>query len=352
MAERKLINLQSVALPMLAVAGATAFFYYAAPIVVPVLVAATFGYGLSPFVAWLEKLKVPHVLAVILVLMLALIMILAAGYLIFLQLNDLAGNFPTYWQEILTMLEQLKNSLSLSLQGLISHQVEEIRLFRPDASHLAQAGQYVLKGISSLFSLAFAGFLVFFLSFFMLNDQKNIQQKLLKALGTVNQEATASILAEVNMQIRSFILVKFWTTVVLSIIFTIGLLIMGIRYPYIWGPLAGVSNLVPFVGSVLGAVPPVIMALIQSDSLWLPIGVAIFFTVVQIIESNIVTPKVLGDKVNLSPLAVLIASMYWGWLWGGIGVILAVPITAALKVVCDHIDSLKPIGILLGGRKD
>jgi predicted PurR-regulated permease PerM len=94
------------------------------------------------------------------------------------------------------------------------------------------------------------------------------------------------------------------------------------------------------------------MALIQSDSLWLPIGVAIFFTVVQIIESNIVTPKVLGDKVNLSPLAVLIASMYWGWLWGGIGVILAVPITAALKVVCDHIDSLKPIGILLGGRKD
>src|SRR4030067_1405436 len=152
MAERKLCNLQAVALPMLAVAGATAFFYYAAPIVVPVLVAATFGYGLSPFVAWLEKLKVPHVLAVILVLMLALIMILAAGYLIFLQLNDLAGNFPTYWQEILTMLEQLKNSLSLSLQGLISHQVEEIRLFRPDASHLAQAGQYVLKGISSLFS--------------------------------------------------------------------------------------------------------------------------------------------------------------------------------------------------------
>ena len=145
---------------------------------------------------------------------------------------------------------------------------------------------------------------------------------------------------------------KFWTTAVLSLVFTLGLLLLGVNYPYIWGPLAGIANLIPFLGSVLGAVPPVIMALIQSDGLLKPILVIIFFTIVQLIESNLVSPKIMGDKVNLSPLAVLIASLYWGWLWGGIGIVLAVPITAALKVVCDHVETLKPIGILLGGKQD
>ena len=186
----------------------------------------------------------------------------------------------------------------------------------------------------------------------MLNDQKVIKSKLLHAFGSTQTEAAQSILTEINSQIRAFIQVKFWTTVVLSIVFTLGLLVLGVKYPYIWGPLAGVANLIPFVGSVLGAVPPVIMALIQSDGLLKPVLVIIFFTVVQLIESNLVSPKIMGDKVNLSPLAVLIASLYWGWLWGGIGVVLAVPITAALKVVCDHVETLKPIGILLGGRKD
>jgi predicted PurR-regulated permease PerM len=93
------------------------------------------------------------------------------------------------------------------------------------------------------------------------------------------------------------------------------------------------------------------MALITSEGLLKPILVAVFFTVIQLIESNLVSPKIMGDKVNLSPLAVIVASMYWGWLWGGIGVILAVPITAAIKVFCDHVETLKPIGLLLGGRK-
>lgn len=80
--------------------------------------------------------------------------------------------------------------------------------------------------------------------------------------------------------------------------------------------------------------------------------VFLFYEVIQILESNLITPKLLEDRMNLNPLAILIVSLFWAWLWGAIGIIVAVPITAAIKVVCDHVESLKPIGIILGGKKE
>ncbi len=351
MAERKLITLQSVALPMLAVAGATAFFYYAAPIVVPVIIAVTLAYSLNPFVLLLNRLKIPHFLSVAIVLLLALLILVGVGYLIFLQLNDLAKNLPQYWEEVLQLVEKAKAALMGTAGGLFSQQLDQLQPSQIDPQFLTKAGQYALKGVGSIFSFLFASFLIFFIAFFILNDQKTIKNKLTQAFGSGQSEAAQNIITEINSQIRTFIQVKFWITVVLSIVFTGGLLLLGVDYPYIWGPLAGALNLIPFVGSVLGAVPPIIMAWIASEGLLKPILVAVFFTVIQLIESNLVSPKIMGDKVNLSPLAVIVASMYWGWLWGGIGVVLAVPITAAIKVFCDHVETLKPIGLLLGGKK-
>src|SRR4030067_1320307 len=110
MAETKLITLQSIALPMLAVAGVTAFFYYAAPIVVPVIIAVTLAYSLNPFVSLLNRLKIPHSISVILILLIAVLVLAAAGYLIFAQLNDFAANLPTYWQEFLDLVSKAKES--------------------------------------------------------------------------------------------------------------------------------------------------------------------------------------------------------------------------------------------------
>jgi predicted PurR-regulated permease PerM len=122
-----------------------------------------------------------------------------------------------------------------------------------------------------------------------------------------------------------------------------------VKYAYIWGPLAAILNLVPYVGAYVGAVPPMIMALVQFNSVTAVVLVFVFFMAVQFVESNIVTPRMLQGSLNISLLAQLISTLYWGWLWGAIGIILAVPITAALKVLCDNIDSLKPLGIMLSG---
>ena len=175
-------------------------------------------------------------------------------------------------------------------------------------------------------------------------------EKFKTLFGTDKKATTSSILDQINKQLRGFITVKVGVTVALSLIFTVGLLIMKVPYAYIWGPLAGVLNLIPYVGAIIGAIPPIAIAGITKGSVGAMIPVGLLFLIVQILESNLITPKLTSDSVDLNPLAVLVSSIIWGYLWGAIGVIIAVPITAAVKVVCDNVESLEPIGLLLGGR--
>ena len=147
-------------------------------------------------------------------------------------------------------------------------------------------------------------------------------------------------------------MVKFLTSLGLAIAFGIGLTIIGVKYAFIWGLLAGVMNLIPYVGPLIALIPPLVVAGVQFNAILPMVWVLILYEVLQILEGNLITPRVMGHSLNLSPFALLAATMYWAWLWGAIGVILAIPITAAIKVICDHIEPLEPIGILLGGKVD
>ncbi|OGC78839.1 MAG: hypothetical protein A2145_06195, partial [candidate division Zixibacteria bacterium RBG_16_40_9] len=349
---KRYLTLQSVALPLIALAGGTAFFYFAAPIVIPIIISISLAYVLSPLVTQLNRLKFPHTLSVTVVLLVSLSILGLLGYILVLQANNFLVELPDYWNNFLKFLNDLK--LKLSALGFketpLLSSLEKFDISTLNLKDFSSAGKFLAKGLTSVISLLLGGFLIFFLTFFILHDQKNLHQRLVRALGTSDEKVSKNILSEINSQIKSFILVKFLITVVLTIVFTVGLLIIGVDYAYIWGPLAAILNLIPFIGAVLGIIPPALVALIQYDSFWMVAVVVLFFVVVQTLESNIITPKLLADKVNLNPLAILIVSMYWGWLWGAIGVILAVPITACFKVICDHIESLQPIGILFGGK--
>lgn len=345
---KKYLTLQTFTLPFIAMAAVTAFFYFTAPIAVPVFIAISLAFILSPLVSFLRKLKIPHLIAVILVLVLALIVLSLIGYLLFVQINQFAADLPHYWESTLKLLEDLK--VKFSTHKILS-KFTQFDLTKLELKNFSDVPKYFVKGLSGLASFLFSSFLIFFLTFFILYDQKIIHSQLVKAFGKSEENVAHKIIAEINYRIKGFIVVKFVTTLFLAIIFTLGLRIMGVNYAYIWGPLAAITNLIPFVGAIIGLLPPLIVAIIQFNSFLIPLLVFIFFTAVQTLEGNLISPKLLEDKVNLSPLAILVSSMFWGWLWGAIGIILAVPITASLKVICDHIEPLQPIGIILSGRK-
>lgn len=343
-------TLQTISYPFLALAAATAFFYFASPIVIPLVIAVSLAYVLAPFVSLLRRLKIPHILSVLLVILISLVIVFWVGYFLLAQANSLFKDLPKYYNGLLILLSDLKQDLIS--RGIISSGEGGIDFEVLKLKDFSGVTKYLVKGIGSILTFVFGSVLVAFLTFFILADQKVIKQKLVKAFGGSKRDVAESILIEISQQLKGFILIKFLVTIGLSIIFTIGFLLIGVNYAYIWGPLAGILNLVPYIGPAIGLFPPLIVAAIQFKSLMPVLWVLIFYEVVQIIEGNLITPRLIGERVNLNPLAVLVAAMYWIWLWGAIGIILAIPITASIKVICDHIDSLKPIGIILGGKKE
>ncbi len=349
---KRYLAFESVALPLIALAGGTAFFYFAAPILIPIVVSVSLAYTLSPLVSLLDRIKVPHTLSVIVVLLVSLALLGVLGYLLSLQVNNFVTELSNNWSYFLNFLNNLK--LKLVSWGLgetpLMSSLDKLHSSALTLKNLSGVGKFLAKGLSSVFSSFLGAILIFFLTFFILNDQENLYNRLTRAFGRSEEKVSQQILTEINSQIKSFILVKFLVTLALSIIFTVGLLMIGVDYAYIWGPLAAVLNLIPFIGAVIGIIPPAMVALIEFNSVWIVLVVVIFFVVVQAVESNLVSPKLLADKVNLNPLIILASSMYWGWLWGAIGIVLAVPITACFKVICDHVEALQPIGILLGGK--
>ena len=344
---KQYLPLQNVALPFVAVAAATAFLYFASPIVIPVIIAVSLAYVLSPAVSLLKKIKIPHALAVILVLIISFFIIGVIGYLLVVQANNLIEDLPLYWNTIVEFSAEL-----LSKYKEFFPQAEDLDLRSFQLQDFSGVTKYLFRGISTTISFLFGLFLVLFLTFFMLNDQDMLKKKLIRAFSKSKEKAGTEILEEINRQIRGFLLVKFGTSFALAVIFTLGLLIIGVNYAYILGPLAGALNLIPYVGPIIGAIPPLIVAGVQFKAVMPVIWVLVLFLVFQNLEGNIITPKLMGDKLNLSPLAVLISVMFWTWLWGAIGIILAIPITASVKVICDHVEILQPIGILLGGKKE
>jgi len=346
----KELDIQSILMPILTLMVGTAFFHYARPIIVPLIIAAALTYVLLPFVDLLKKLRISHSLAVVIVMLIVIGIAILLVFLLFGQVADFASSIPAYKEKIIETLNNLQQSFSKYLKYLPGHMADQ-QAIDLDIKQLQNYTGFFFEGLGSLTTLLGRILILFFLTLFMMIDSSLFQRKMKSIFGSKQMEATEEIIGEINKQLKGFIRVKFSVMFGLAIVVTIGLLIFRVKYAYIWGPLVGIMNLVPYVGSIVSAIPPIIVAGIQHNSVLYMFWVALFFLAVQFIEGNIITPRLTSESVDLNTTAVLVSVMYWGWLWGFIGIVLAVPITVAVKIVCDHVEPLKPIGVMLGSGR-
>lgn len=346
----KELDIQSILMPVLTLMVGTAFFHYARPIIVPLIIAAALTYVLLPLVDLLKKLKISHSLAVVIVMLIVIGIVLLLVFLLFGQISDFASAAPLYKEKIIEALNNLQQKFSDYLKYLPGN-LGSPQGINFDVNQLQNFTVYLVEGLGSLTTMLGRILILFFLTLFMMIDSDLFQRKLKSIFGSKQMEATEEIIGEINKQLKGFIRVKFSVVIGLAIVVTVGLLIFRVKYAYIWGPLVGIMNLVPYVGSIVSAIPPIVVAGIQHNSVWYMLWVGLFFLVVQFIEGNIITPRLTSGSVDLNTTAVLVSVMYWGWLWGFMGIVLAVPITVAVKIVCDHVEPLKPIGVMLGSGR-
>lgn len=344
---RRMMHLQTAAVLILASGAVLSLIYVAKLLLVVVLISILIAFVLAPIVDLQVRFEIPRAVGAFVAVAILMSALGFASYASYSRALDFMHELPTYKARI------------QSLGAKIREQAEQIQKTTetledsPDDSKALTVKQssnwtdMVSKNANSFSELLLALTFIPFLVFFMLSWQDHVRSQTVMLFSMENRNSAYVMLGLIARMIRSFILGNFIIGVFLSACSIAIFAMIGLPYFYFLGLISGFLSLIPYLGVLLAVVPPLV-----ADLGHLTTGVAVLVIAsimgLHLIGMNVLYPKILGKRLQLNPLAVTLALLFWGWLWGAMGLILAVPITGAFKIICDHIDRLRPYGAWLG----
>ena len=346
---RRSDQVQSGAPVVIAVAVVLALCYVAKLVLVVLLVSVLVAFMLEPLVMLLERLHLPRALAALISLLVLSAALFGVSTVFYSNAQDFVQSLPKYSQRIKAALEQFRERAERVQKTTQTVMPEETKEEKQAVKVQQQTPwtDYVISGLGTVGEVALAVSFVPFLVFFMLTWQDHTRAATVMLFDMENRNTAYVTLGRISAMIRSFILGNLIVGVFLSIASTVVFGILGLPYFYFLGLLSGFLSLVPYLGVVLAMVPPVLAGFGQLNGAGF-LTIIITVLALHLFAINVLYPKLIGRRLQLNPLAVTIALLFWGWLWGAMGLILAVPITAALKIIFDHIEKLRPYGAWLG----
>jgi len=345
----------SASLKILAAVVVITCIHVASSILIPLVCSLFLAFILDPGVVLLERAHLPRWLAALLMVLLTLGLVYLLGYLAYDRIMAFIGVLPRVAATMEQFVAHLQEVVARAFGQYAGVPASSSSL--PAGPGLPSAGlpswvQYIVRGLESVFGSVYAVALsvtfVPFLVFFMLTSKAHLLVATLNLFHVRRRHRAEAVIGGIGHMVRSYVLGNVLVALISAAVLTPVFAIVGLRFALILGPLAAFLTLIPYLGVLLSLGPPLLIAVIQFDRAGPFVAITIAVVGVHFLAMNVLTPKVVGRTVKLNPLTVTIAMLFWGWLWGGIGLVLAVPITAAAKAVCDNISSLKPIGAWLG----
>jgi len=328
--------------------GLTNLFFVlkvASSFLIPLAVAFPLSLLLMPVCRQLERWGLPRALAT-LVCLVGVVLLGGAGYLIVNQLVQFATELPV-------IAEKLSGYLEAFEQG-VEDTLNIPRDSQPD--YAGQAMQHALQSGAALLTNTATGALGFVTTlllvslylFFMFYYRTFFRRVLFQAVKPGRHWVLSGVIGQEQGVVQQYLAGVFTVVLILTILNTAALWLIGINYAFFFGAVAGLLNILPFIGVFIGSALPVVYAFITKDSVWYPLGVMLAFNFIQVLESSVFTPHIVGGRVSLNPFAAVLALMIGGYVWGPAGMILFIPFFAVLKVICDEIPALQSLGALLG----
>ncbi len=340
-----------LSLRIVAAAVILVFLYYAAGVVITLLLSILIAYFLDPVVEFLEKMRMPRTLAALLAVLIMIAVLVAAGYGLWSRTADFAANWPKYSG----VLRHAVGSVEAKING-IERQVTPTSSGQQDARPKADGGgttamlhTLVLRGIGSLYALVLEVTFVPFLVFFMLAGKQEVWHGTLQLFPVSRRTAVKDTLEDLRDVLRDYLVGMSIVTLVVMTASALFFWVMGLDYPILTGMVSGLLNMVPYIGAVLAWLPPFVIALAKFKSVGSYALIAGVLMSIHMLSNNFLAPQLVGKRVRLNALAITISLLFWGWIWGGMGLLLAIPLTAALRVICEHTESGKPVARWLSG---
>lgn len=326
-------------------------FYFFSNVLMPILFSGLASLILLPIVKFWQRIGLSNTLAVLFSVLFVTLAIAGIILVIVVQSQEIVREIPA-------LMEQNKDFLSVSNVEVSS---QTISAYINEHSATIQENLKSLKGgIITVLEGGFSGLkntFVFLITcpiyiFFMLLYRDNVYRFIIEFQRKAKDEKESKeIIDEVKMSLFHYLRGLILVMITIGTLTTIGLYLLGIKYALFLGILTALLTPIPYIGVVISALVPITIALLTKDSIWYSVGVLGIFVVVQFAEGNFITPRIMGNSVNINPLIILLSIVILGSITGLIGLILTVPILAILKVIVDHYPNLKPWSYLLEDEK-
>jgi len=359
------LDVRNVSLVILAILASLFVLQWARAVFIPIMLSVLFSYAFSPLVNWMESRRMPRWLSSA-VLLLTLLGALGSGaYLLRLEAAQLIEALPAAAQKLGQGLKSSsgKSSSALDTVQKAAAQIEQATRDSGTVSGPNRGAtrvvieaprfnvkDYLWTGTVGLIALIGQVAVVVFLTYFLMLSGDTFRRKLVKLAGPSlsKKKITLQALHEITGQIQRYLQVQLLTSLLVGVLTGLALVFLGLDNAAVWGVVACVLNLVPYIGSLVTAAASALVAFLQFGSINMAMAVGGASLFIHTLVGNLLTPWLTSRASRLSPVAVFMGLLAWGWLWGVWGLLLGIPILMIVKSVCDRVEDLKPIGEFLG----
>ena len=350
---------------LISVVIVVAVLYFARVVFIPLALAILISFLLAPLVTRLRHWGMWRMPSVLIAVHLAFVLIAAFGFLMTVQLTELGRKMPEYEQNIHNKLKSIRESSS----GVIGHMSRIMHDFNQELSPAPQPGQpapgtqkpvpveiqhgpfsplqMVPRVIGSVASLLLTAIIVIVFVIFMLLQREDLRDRIIRLMGARQLNVTTKALDEAGERVSRYLIAQLIVNVAFGIPAGVACYFLGVPNPVLWGMLAALLRYVPYLGIWIAAVMPAAV-LFAVDPGWVkPFSVFGIYFGIDLIMYNFVEPLVYGNTTGMTPLAILVAAVFWTWLWGAVGLLLATPLTVCLAVLGRYVPSLRFLSVLL-----
>ena len=327
--------------------------YFAREFVMPVVLAFLLALMLTPIVRFLKMRGVPEALSATLLVLLSVLAIGGIGYFMSGPVVDLVNNAPRIGRQLTEKLAELRHPFERMVE--VSRQVEQVAdtAQEPGVQKVvvAQPG-IVSQAAGNVLSASTTIAITFVLSLFLLASGTMFYEKIIQSFARLSEKKRAlRLVYDIEREISRYLLTVAVINAGLGVVIALGLWALGMPNPAVWGVAAAALNFLPYVGALATILLVACISLISFDSLSYALLAPLFVVLCNIIEGQLVTPLVVGRRLEINAVAIFIAVAFWSWLWGFIGALIAVPLLVIVKVFCDHFDSWRHVGNFLSAQQ-
>lgn len=349
MEQEKNVVLYNITIRLALLALIIAFLVIGKPVLLPLALAMLFSFLLLPISKKLEEWKFPRALAIIISLVIALLVVGGLMYFFYKQVLMFVEDWPQLSKQLTEKIDSIYNYIGQRFNVSKFEQKSWINERISNAG--SSAGQFALSVFTATGSFIATVVLLPIFIFFMTYYRDKFRHFVHLVSKEDKAEHAIDVAKKISTVSQKYIKGLFIDIVILSVLNSTGFLIFGLEHAILFGVLAAFLNIIPYIGVTIGSILPILMALITHDGFSTAIGVAAVCFGVQFLDNNFITPNVIGGSVSINPFTAILALTTSAMIWGLVGMVMAIPTMGMLKVAFDNIESMKPIGFLIGEER-